>query len=113
MYKVRQIHETLKNEKLLTISQTKQLSVNYITLDQSFWVKVGQTILKLFKGSKRVIVCSESSIVRSDVYFFLQDFTILLHCSVAALFQYACFDTFTAKFCFNGGDVIAAVCPTT
>ena len=60
-----------------------------------------------------MIVCSESSIVRSDVYFFVQDSPILFQWSVAALFQYAFLENFTAKFQFIGGDVIAAVSLTT
>ena len=87
--------------------------MNPIILDYSFWIKVGQTFLNFFKGSNRMIVCSESSIVRGDVYFFVQDSPILFQCFVAALFQYAFVDTFTAKFKFNRGDVVAAVCVTT
>ena len=34
----------------------KRLSVNSITLDYSFWVKVGQTLLNLFIGSNGMIV---------------------------------------------------------
>ena len=90
-----------------------RLSVNYITLDFSFWEKVGQTFSKLFIGSNRKIVCSESSIVRSDVYFLVQDSPKLFQWSVAALFQYSFVETFIAKFRFIRGDVIAAVCLTT
>ena len=53
--------------------QIRRLSVNSITLDYSLWVKVGQTFPNLSLVSNRVIVCSESSVVRSDVYFFVQD----------------------------------------
>ena len=87
--------------------------MNSITLDYSFWVKVGETFLNFFIGSTRVIVCSESSLVRSDVYFFVQDSRMLFQWSVAALFQYAFVESFTAKFKFIRGDVIAAVCLTT
>ena len=87
--------------------------MKFITLHYSYWVKVGQTFLNLFLGSNRVIVCSESSIVRSDVYFLVQDSPIPFQWSVAALFQYAFVETFTAKFMFIGGDVIAAKCLTT
>ena len=60
-----------------------------------------------------MIVCSEPSIVRSDVYFFVKDSTILLQWSVASLFQYKFVETFTAKVRFNGSDVLATVCRTT
>ena len=60
-----------------------------------------------------MIVYSESSVVRSDVYFLAQDSAILFQWSVAALFQYAFVATSTAKFKFIRGDVIAAVCLTT
>ena len=86
--------------------------MSFISLDFSFWVKIGQTFLNLFIGGNRVIVCSESSIVRSDVYLFVQDSPILFQWSVPALFQYAFVETFTAKFKFIRGDVIAAVCLT-
>ena len=46
-----------------------QLSVNSMSLDYSLWVKVGQTVLNLFIGGNSVIVCSESSFVRNDVFF--------------------------------------------
>ena len=59
-----------------------------------------------------MIVCSESSLVRSDVYLFAQDSPILFQWSVATLFQYAFVETFNAKFKFVKGDVIAAVCLT-
>ena len=94
----------------MIILQLKWLSMNSITFDYSFWVKVGQTFLNFFIGSNRVIVFSESSIVRSDLYFIVQDSPILLQWSVAALFQYAFVETFTAKFRFTRGEVIAAVC---
>ena len=87
--------------------------MNSITLDYSFWLKMGQTFRNLFIGSNSVIVCSESSIARSDVYLIVQDSTILFQWSVAALFQYAFVETFTAKLEFISGDVIAAVCLTT
>ena len=93
--------------------QIKRLSVNSISLDYSLWVKVGQTFLNLFIGGNRVIVCSKSSIVRSDVYRFVQDSAIIFQWSVATLFQYAFVETFIAKFKFIRGDVIAAVCLTT
>ena len=48
-----------------------------------------------------------------DVYRIVQDSPILFQWSVAAPFQYAFFETFTAKFKFIRGDVIAAVCLTT
>ena len=75
--------------------------------------KVEHTFFKLFTGGNSVIVCSESSIVRSDVYHFVHDFPILFQWSVAALFQYAFVETFTAKFKLFRGNVIAAVCLTT
>ena len=87
--------------------------MNSISLDYSLWVKIGQTFLKLFIGGNRVTVCSESSIVRSDAYLFVRDCPIFFQWSVAALFQYAFVETFTAKFEFIGGDIIAAVCLTT
>ena len=87
--------------------------MNSITLDYSFRVKVGQTLLNLFIGSNRVMVCLESSIVRSDLYFFVQDSPIFFQWSVAALSQYAFVETFTAKFRFIRSDLIAAVCLTT
>ena len=86
--------------------------MNFISLDFPFWVKIGQTFLNLFIGGNRVIVCSESSIVRSDVYLFVQDSPIRFQWSVPALLQYAFVETFTAKFKFIRGDVIAAVCLT-
>ena len=56
--------------------------MNYNTLDFFSWIKVGQIFHNLFIGSNRVIVFLESSIVRSDVYLFVQDSTILLQWSV-------------------------------
>ena len=91
----------------------KWLGVNSISLDYSLWVKIGQIFLNLFIGSNGMIVCSESSIVRSDVYLFVQDSPILFQWSVPALFQYAFFEPFFGKFTFIRGDVIATVCPTT
>ena len=84
--------------------------MNCVTLNYSLRVKVGQSFCNLFIGSNRVIVCSESSVVRGDVYFFIQDSPILFQWSIAALLQYAFIDTFTAKFQFIRGDVTAAVC---
>ena len=84
-----------------------------ISLDYSLWIKEGHTFLNLFISSNRVIVGSESSIVRSGVYFFVQDSPILFQWSNASLFQYAFIETFTAKFNFISGDVIAAVCLNT
>ena len=84
--------------------------MNSISLDYSVWVKIGHTFLNLFVSSNRTIVCSESSIVRSDVYLFVQDSPILFQWSVPALFQYAFVETFAAKSGFIRGDVIAALC---
>ena len=92
--------------------QIKWLSVNSISPDHSLWVKVGQTFLNLFIGGNRKIVCSEASIVRSDVYFLVQDASILFQWSFTALFQYTFVENFSAKFQFIRGDVIAAVCLT-
>ena len=97
----------------MNILQNKRLSVNSIGLNYSFWAKVRQTVLNLFIGSNRMIICSESSIVRSDVYLFVQDSPILFQWPVAALFEYAFVETFTAEFVFIRGDVIAGVCLTT
>ena len=97
----------------MNILQIKRLSVNSVSFDNSLWIKVGQTFLNVFIGGNRVIVRSESSIVRSDVYFLVQDSPILFQWSVAPLFQNTFVETFTAKFKFNRGDVIAAVCLTT
>ena len=88
MFKVGQIHNIIKRKKSENV-KIKRLSVNSITLDYSLWKKVGQTILNLFIGSNRVIVFSESSIVRSSIYFFAQDSPIPFQWSVVALFQYA------------------------
>ena len=93
--------------------QIRRLSVSAITLDFLFRVKVRKTSLNLYIGSNRVIVCSESSIVLSNVYLFVQDSTIFFQWANASLFQYAFVETFTSKFRFIRGDVIAAVCPTT
>ena len=97
----------------MIIIQIKWLTVNSITLDYSFWIKVGQTFLNLFIGSNRVIVGSESSIVCTDIYFFVQHSTILFQRSVATLFQYMFVESFTAEFKFTRDDVIATVCLTT
>ena len=97
----------------MNILQLRWLRVNSISLDSSVWVKIGQTLLNLFIGGNRVIVCSEASIVRSDVYLFARVSTIHFQWSVAALFQYAFVETFTAKFKFIRGEVIAAVYLTT
>ena len=72
--------------------------MNSITLNSSFWVKVGQIFLNLFLGDNSVMVGSEAYIVRSHVYFFVQGSTILFQWSVAAVLQYAFVETFTAKF---------------
>ena len=96
----------------MNILKIRRLSMNSIFLDYSFWVKKGQTFLNLFIGSNSMIVCSESSIVRSDVYLFVQDSPIRFQWSIFALLQYVFVETFTAKFSFIGDDVIAAVCLT-
>ena len=87
--------------------------MNCISVDHSLWAKVGQTFLNLFIGGNRVSVCSESSFVRSDVYFFVQDSTIHFRWSVAALFQYTFVENFATNFKSIRGDVTAAVCLTT
>ena len=92
-----------KIKKGVIILQINRLSMKSITLNYSFWVEVRQIFLNLFIGSKRVIVCSESSIVRSGVYFLVLDRPILFQWSVAALFQYNFVETFTAKFKFIRG----------
>ena len=97
----------------MNILQIKRLSVNSINFDYSLWVKTGETFLNLFIGGNRVYVCSEFFIVRSDVYFLVQDSPIPFQWSVAALFQYAFVEAFTAEFMFVRGDVIATVCLTT
>ena len=97
----------------MNILQTKRSSVNSISLDYSLLVKAGQTFLNLFIGGNRVIVPPESSIVRSDVYFLVQDSPILFQLSVAALFQHTFVETFAAKFKIIRGDVVATVCLTT
>ena len=86
--------------------------MNSISFDYCIWIKVWETFLNLFIGGNRVIVNSESSIVRSDVYFLVQDSPTLFQWSVAALFQCTFVETFTAKFKFIRGDVIATVCLT-
>ena len=93
--------------------QIKRLSVNSITVDYSLRLKVGETFLNFFIDSNRVIACSESSIVRSDVYLFVQDSTTLFRRSIAALLQYTFDETFTAKTWFIRSNVIATVCLTT
>ena len=103
---------TTQNEEWVNILQIKRLSVNSISFDYSFRINVRQTFLNLLIGGNRVIVFSESSIVRSDVYFLLQDSPILLQWSVAALFQYRFVETFTAKFKCIRSDVLATVCLT-
>ena len=97
----------------MNILQIKRLSVNSISFGIFLRIKVGETFFNLFIGGNRVIVCSESPIVRSDVYFLVQDSLILFQWSVAALFQYTFAETFTAKSRFIRGDVIATVCLTT
>ena len=87
--------------------------MNSTNLDYSVWVKVGQTFLNLFISGNRVIDCLVSSIVRSDVYFLVQDSAILFQWSAAALLQYTFVGTFVAKFRFLSDDVIALVCLTT
>ena len=92
----------------MNILQIKRLSVISISLDNLLWVKVGQTFLNLFIGGNSVFVRLESSIVRSDVYFLVQDSPILFQWSVGALFQYTFVETFTAKFKGIRGILIAA-----
>ena len=103
----------LYNKKGMNFLQSKRLSVKSMSFVYSLWIKLGETFLNLFIGGNRVIVCSESFIVRSDVYFLVQDSPIRFQWSIAALFQYTCVETFTAKFRFIRGDVIATVCLTT
>ena len=97
----------------MNILQIQRLSLNSISFDYSPWIKRKQTFLNLFIGGNRVIVRSESSIARSDVYFLAQDSPILFQWSIAALFQYTFVETLTAKFKFIRGEVIAAVFLTT
>ena len=97
----------------MIILEIMRLSVRSITLNFSLLVEVGRIFLNFLICSNRVNVCSESSIVRSDVYFFVQDSTIPFHRSDAARFQYSCVENLTAKFKFIRGDVIATVCLTT
>ena len=104
---------TLQNKKEMNILQLKRLSVNSINSDYFLWTKVGETFLNLLIGGNKMIVCSEPSIVRSDVYFLVQDSPILFQWSVVTLFQYAFVETFPAKFKIIRGDFIAAVCLTT
>ena len=85
--------------------------MNSITLDHSFWVKVGQTFFNLFIGCNSVIVFSESSKVLSDVYFIVRDSPILSS-GPSPLCSSTFVETFTAKFKFIRGDVKAAVCLT-
>ena len=85
----------------MNILQIKPLSVNSISVDYSLCVKVGQNFFNLFIVGNRVIVCSEPSFVRSDVYFFVQDTTIIFQWSIAALFQYTSVGTFTTNFKFS------------
>ena len=83
--------------------------MNSITLDYLLRVKVRQIFPKLFIGNNRVVVFPESSIVRSDVYFFVQDSTILFQWSVAALFHSTFAETPTVKYMLIIGDVMATV----
>ena len=61
----------------MNILQIKWLSVNSISFDFSPGIEVGHTFLNLFKAGNRLIVCSESFIVRSHVYFLVQDSPVL------------------------------------
>ena len=97
----------------MKVLKIRRLSVNFITLDYPLQVKVGQTFLNLFKGSNKVIFCSESSFVRNDIYLLVQDSTLLFQWSVFALFQCTFVETSTSKFRLFKGDVIATVCLTT
>ena len=97
----------------MNVLQIKRFSVNSISFEYSLWIKIGETFLNLFICGNRVIVCSESPIVRSDVHFLVQDYPILFHWSVAALFQYTFVEIFTAKFKFIRCDVKATVYLTT
>ena len=83
----------------MNILQIRRLSVNSISCDYSLWIKVGQTFLNLFIGGNRVNVRSQSSIVRSDVYFLVQDYPIFFQWSVAVLFQ----NTFVETLLLNLG----------
>ena len=85
----------------------KQLSVNSITLAHLVRVKIGWTCFNLFIGSNRLIVCSESSVDRSDVYLLVQDSTRLFQLSIVALFQYTFLETFTVNLELIGGDITA------
>ena len=84
----------------MNILQIKRLSVNSTSFDYYLWIRIGDTFINLSIGGNRVIVCSESTIVRSDVYFLVQYSPILFQWSVAALIQYKFVETFTAKFKF-------------
>ena len=95
-YIVGQIHDIIKLKKnqYLTIWAV-ECELHHSRL---FFLDKNRThFLKLCIRSKRVIVCSESSFVWSDVYLFVQDSTIIFQWSVAALFQYTFVETFTAK----------------
>ena len=76
--------------------QIRCLSVNSISFDYLLLVEVEQTYFNLFIGGKRVIDCSDSSFVQSDVYFFVLEPLILFRESVSALLQYTFVETFTA-----------------
>ena len=91
----------------MNIIRIRRLSEKSITLNFSLGVKIAQISPYLFMRSNRVIVSPESSKVRCDVYFFVQDSTILFQSSVAALFQYTSVETFTANFKPFRGNVIA------
>ena len=80
-------YTTLLNENYVNMLQIRRSSVNFVNLDFSTCVNVGQTLLNLFIDSNRVIACSKSSSVRSDVYLVVQGFTILFTWSVATLFE--------------------------
>ena len=62
---------------------SEPLTNSAVEFEYHWATKVGQTFLNFFSGSHRVNNCSESSIVRSDVYFFSQGSTILFQLSVA------------------------------
>ena len=70
-------------KNLLSDLRSKQMSMNSINLDYPFWVKIGQAFLNLFIGGNGMIVCSESTIVRNDVYHSVQDSPILFQWSVS------------------------------
>ena len=105
-------YTTLYYEKMIEYLTYKAVEYEF---NQSRLFVLGKNrteFLNLLRGSNRVSVCSESSIVGSDVYFFVQDSLILFQWSVAVMFQYAFVETFTAKFKYIRGEVIAAVCLT-